>query len=100
MYWRIWKRWKSAVNIKSINIKYIKTTPETIKDFKKKIVVLLLFTFLTQPNFLVLFRTGSDNQPSNLDSGKTKQNIHEEHKYSQNILFETTVHLKIGIEDQ
>lgn len=50
----------------------IQTTPETIKDFKKKIVVLLLFTFLTQPNFLVLFRTGSDNQPSNLDSGKTK----------------------------
>ena len=75
---------------------------ETIRDFKKKMVVLLLVTFLTQPNFLVLFRTGSDNQPSNLDSGKPKQNrtCNEEHKYTQNNLFETTVHLKICIEDQ
>lgn len=28
----------------------------------------VLITFLTQPNFLVLFRTGNDNHPSNLDS--------------------------------
>lgn len=27
-------------------------------------------TFLTHPNFLVLFLTGSDSQPSNLDSEK------------------------------
>lgn len=57
-----------------------------------------IFTFLTHPNFLVLFRTGSDNQPSNRDS-ENKRNI-KEHNYSQNNIFEITVHLKIVIEDQ
>jgi len=55
-------------------------------------------TFLTHPNFLVLFLTGSDSQPSNLDSER-KLYI-KEHKYSQNIIFQTTVRLKIVIEDQ
>lgn len=32
-------------------------------------------TFLTHPNFLVLFLTGSDSQPSNLDSEKKKKYI-------------------------
>lgn len=56
-------------------------------------------TFLTHPNFLVLFLTGSDSQPSNLDSEKKKIYI-KEHKYSQNIIFETTMHFKIVIKDQ
>lgn len=51
-------------------------------------------TFLTHPNFLVLFLTGSDSQPSNLDSDKKIHN--KEHQYSQNI-FET-VHFKIVFE--
>lgn len=29
-------------------------------------------TFLTQPNFLVLFLTGIDSQPSNLDSERER----------------------------
>lgn len=32
----------------------------------------MLLTFLTHPNFLVLFRTGKESQPSNRDSGKEK----------------------------
>lgn len=31
----------------------------------------MLLTFLTHPNFLVLFRTGKESQPSSRDSGKT-----------------------------
>lgn len=56
-------------------------------------------TFLTHPNFLVLFLTGSDSQPSNLDSGK-KKNIIKNINISQSIIFETTVHFKIIIENQ
>lgn len=54
-------------------------------------------TFLTHPNFLVLFLTGSDSQPSNRDSEKK---IYIKNKHSQNIIFETTVHFKVVIEDQ
>lgn len=57
-------------------------------------------TFLTHPNFLVLFLTGSDSQPSNLDSEKKKRICIKKHKHSQNITFETTMHFKIVIEDR
>jgi hypothetical protein len=40
--------------------------PEAKK--KKQLYLKIPITFLTHPNFLVLFRTGKDSHPSNLDS--------------------------------